>query len=125
MGYFDKLVDSAKELTTQASGLLESTKKFRAVLADTANELKTDYGDADIAENMGDVDFANDFAEELLNTLNTLVKECGRVSKDCLNRKHAMDKALTGITDTDMGDEAPKTEEELVQLNEEDNKLSA
>lgn len=104
MGYFDKLVDSAKELTTQASGLLESTKKFRAVLADTKAELEEDFKDDDIAENMGDVDFANDFAEELLNLVENLMKECKRVSADCIERKHKMEAALIGL-DTDLGDD--------------------
>jgi phage host-nuclease inhibitor protein Gam len=120
MGYFDDLVDSAKELTHQAAGLLESTKKFRRVLADTASELKSDYTDADIAENMGDVDFANDFADELHNTLNTLLKECKRVSADCIRRKHAMERALTGL-ELDLGD---KKEEEIVELDATDNALS-
>lgn len=61
-----------------------------------------DYGEDDIAENMGDVDFANDFASELLNNLNNLLKECTRVSADCLTRKHKMDAALTGL-DLDLG----------------------
>jgi hypothetical protein len=84
MGYFDALVNSAKTLTTQAAGLLESTKKFRQTLSDTAKELKSDYTEGDVIENMGDVDFANDFANELKNTLDNLIKECKRVSDDCI-----------------------------------------
>lgn len=84
MGYFDGLVDTAKALTTQASGLLESTKQFRATMRDTRDELVNDYSKGEIIENMGDVDFANDFAESLFKTLDTLKKECARVSADCI-----------------------------------------
>jgi hypothetical protein len=59
--------------------------------------LKGDYTDEDIAENMGDVDFANDFADELLSTLTNLTNECKRVSADCIKRKHAMDASLAGL----------------------------
>lgn len=46
---------------------------------------------------MGDVDFANDFAESLEMSLGNLKKECARVSEDCIQRKHAMDAALIGL----------------------------
>jgi hypothetical protein len=46
---------------------------------------------------MGDVDFANDFAESLEMSLGNLKKECARVSADCIERKHAMDAALIGL----------------------------
>ena len=84
MGYFDGLQDVARLLTQQASGLLESTKQFRAVIRDTRDELEQDFTDDDIVENMGDVDFANDFAESLEMTLGNLKKECARVSEDCI-----------------------------------------
>jgi len=108
MGYFDGLVTIAKTLTEQAAGLLESTKKFRAVIRDTRDELEQDFGDDDIVENMGDVDFANDFAESLEMSLGNLMKECTRVSEDCIQRKHAMDEALIGLN----------KEAELVELAE-------
>lgn len=40
MGYFDGLVGAAKSLTQEASGLLESTKQFRAKIRDTRDELE-------------------------------------------------------------------------------------
>lgn len=46
---------------------------------------------------MGDVDFANDFAEELFKTLDELREVSKKVSADCLQRKKRLDAALTGI----------------------------
>jgi hypothetical protein len=53
-------------------------------MRDTRDELVNDYTDGEIVENMGDVDFANDFAESLFRTLDDLKKECARVSADCI-----------------------------------------
>lgn len=54
-----------------------------------------------VLENMGDVDFANDYAESLFESLDGLMKECDRVSADCIERKHKMDLALVGLTKDD------------------------
>lgn len=54
---------------------------------------------------MGDSDFAEDFASSLWETMDNLLKECDRVSKDCIARKHALDNALADFK-----------EEEVVQL---------
>lgn len=97
MGYFDGLVGVAKTLTQQAAGLLESTAAFRAKIRDTRDEIQADFTDADIKDVMGDVDFANDFAASLKESLDGLKAECARVSADCIQRKHAMDKALAGF----------------------------
>lgn len=72
-----------------------------------------DYRDEDIDENLGDVDFANDFAMELEKTLNELVGVSRKVSEDCIDRKHRLDEALTGINKF-FGEE----EEEVVELSE-------
>jgi hypothetical protein len=72
MGYFDGLVGVAKELTKQATGLMETTKSFRSKLANTKEELEQDYRPEDIEDNLGDVDFANDFAETLWASLSNL-----------------------------------------------------
>jgi len=114
MNYFDNLVLLAKSLTKQAAGLMNTTKSFRHKLATTKAELEADFKDSDIDENMGDVDFANDFATILFKSLNSLVAECDKVSKDCINRKHAIDKALIGLNQ----------EEEVVELSAADAKLS-
>lgn len=45
--------------------------------------LERDYTEEDIKENMGDHDFANDFADELLNVLNELKKLSADTAKDC------------------------------------------
>jgi len=102
MGYFDGLVGVAKEMTQQAAGLLESTKQFRAKIRDTKEELETDYEPGMVLENMGDVDFANDYAESLFESLDSLMQECDRVSADCIQRKHKMDLALVGLTGDDL-----------------------
>jgi hypothetical protein len=114
MNYFDGLVNVAKTLTRQATGLMETTKSFRSKLSSTRDELMQDYRPEDIDENLGDVDFANDFAETLFGTLNNLQKECDKVMADCLKRKHAIDDALIGLN----------KEEEVVELNAADSKLS-
>jgi len=45
-------------------------------MRDTRDELVADYTKGEIIDNMGDVDFANDFAESLFATLANLKKEC-------------------------------------------------
>lgn len=97
MGYFDALVDVAKTLTSEAAGLLETTESFKATLTGTRDELLRDFTEDDIIENMGDVDFANDFAHSLWETLDKLMKKCDEVSADCIARKRRMDAALTGL----------------------------
>lgn len=62
---------------------------------------------------MGDIDFANDFAEELLKTLEEVIKVSQKTSEDCLERKHRLDAALTQINKY-MND----GEEELIELAE-------
>lgn len=77
------------------------------------NVLDRDYTEEDIEENMGDIDFANDFAEELLKTLEEVIKVSQATSKDCLARKHRLDAALTQINKY-MND----GEEEVIELAE-------
>jgi hypothetical protein len=43
-----------------------------------------DYTDEEIEENLGDVDFANDFAQELWKTLDALKQEAQHVSDDMI-----------------------------------------
>lgn len=59
--------------------------------------LERDYTDEEIEENLGDVDFANDFAQELWKTMDELKIEAQKVSDDCLQTKHRLDAALSGI----------------------------
>lgn len=62
---------------------------------------------------MGDVDFANDFADELAKTLASLKQSADHVSNDCIQRKHRLDNVLTGINKY-FGED--KEEEELIEL---------
>merc|ERR1712216_48805 len=96
----------------ESAGVLETTKAFKQALVQARNVLKRDYTPEDIEENLGDVDFANDFAEELLKTLNDLVGAAKHVAKDCIDRKHRLDNVLTGIDKYYKDDK----EEELVEL---------
>lgn len=61
---------------------------------------------------MGDVDFANDFADELLKTLNELIIVSQDTAKDCEQRKHRLDLALTNMNKYIRDD----AEEEVVEL---------
>lgn len=94
MGYFDGLVTAAKKLTSEATGLMETTKRFRSKLANTKSELESDFTDEDIDDNLGDEDFANEMAETLEVSLLNLMKECDLVIKDTLDRKHRLEKVL-------------------------------
>jgi hypothetical protein len=111
MNYFDDLLGSADTLVKEAAGVLNTTKTFRQALVQAKTILERDYTPADIEENLGDVDFANDFAEELVKTLLELKKTAQWVSNDCIQRKHRLDDALTGINKY-FGEE----EEEVVEL---------
>lgn len=74
MNYFDGLLGSAHSLVKEAAGVLNTTKVMKQALVQARNVLTRDYTPEDIEENLGDVDFANDFANELLKTLNELIK---------------------------------------------------
>lgn len=114
MDYFDGLMENAHTLVKEAAGVLETTKTFKQALTVAKTVLERDYTPEDIAENLGDVDFANDFAEELEITLNELVKSCEDVSADCLDRKHRLDNALIWPNDAEFNDD-----EELIELDDE------
>jgi len=85
--YFDSLKKLAGTLTQEATGLLDTTKEFRTKIESTKYELEQDFTDDEIDDQLGDVDFLNDFAEQLFEALNNLVKECERVMADCKARK--------------------------------------
>jgi hypothetical protein len=72
MNYFDGLMGSAKTLVTEAAAVMKTTVTFKNALIKAKTILTRDYTPADIAENLGDVDFANDFAYELEKTLHEL-----------------------------------------------------
>jgi hypothetical protein len=97
MNYFDDLLGSADTLVKQAAEVLKTTKTFRQALVQAKTVLERDYTPEDVAENLGDVDFANDFAEELYKVLHNLKVAAEHVASDCLNRKHKLDAALSGI----------------------------
>jgi hypothetical protein len=112
MNYFDDLLGSAHTLVKESAAVLNTTKTFKAALVVAKTILERDYTPEDIAENLGDVDFANDFSVELMKTLNTLKETAEKVSSDCIKRKHNLDNALTGINKY-FGD---SEEEEVVEL---------
>lgn len=87
---------TARDLTTESSGLLDTTKEFMAALERTKYELDTDFTEDDIDDNIGDEDFANDFAEQLNDAFTALEKHCVHVIKDCIARKGRLDNALIG-----------------------------
>jgi len=113
MNYFDDLLESAATLVRESAGVLETTKTFKQALVIAKTVLERDYTPSDVAENLGDVDFANDFAEELWKTLNELKQVAETVANDCLQRKHRLDAALIGINKY-FGDD--KKEEEMIEL---------
>jgi hypothetical protein len=73
MNYFDDLKSAADTLVQESQGVIQTTLAFKQGLTVAKNVLERDYTPEDIEENMGDVDFANDFASELMKTLNELI----------------------------------------------------
>ena len=59
--------------------------------------LERDFTPEDVEENMGDIDFANDFAEALYAALHELKVKSQEVGASCEMRKMKLDAALTGI----------------------------
>lgn len=57
--------------------------------------LERDFTPDDVEENMGDVDFANDFARDLFNALEELKVKSEEVGHDCMLRKQRLDNVLT------------------------------
>lgn len=113
MSYFDDLLGSAHTLVEESAAVINTTKTFRQALIIARTILTRDYTPEDIAENLGDVDFANDFAEELYKTLHELKASAEWVSNDCIQRKHKLDAALSGINKY-FGEE----EQEIIELTE-------
>jgi hypothetical protein len=111
MNYFDDLLGSADTLVKESGEVLKTTKNFRQALVQAKTVLERDYTPADVEENLGDVDFANDFAEELYKVLHGLKVAAEHVSSDCRKRKHKLEAALSGIKKY-FGDEL----EEIVEL---------
>jgi hypothetical protein len=70
--------------------------------------LEKDFTPADVKENMGDIDFANDFAMDLWKALNELKVKSEEVGADCLKRKRRLEDALTGINKYFGDDKAKK-----------------
>lgn len=92
--YFDSLKKLAGTLTQEATGLLDVTKEFRTKIESTKYELEQDFTDEEIDDQLGDVDFLNDFAEQLHEALDLLSKECDRVAKYCADAKKRLTDAL-------------------------------
>jgi len=112
MDYFDDLLGAAETLVKESSNLIATTTQFRQALVNAEKILSTDYTEEEIKENLGDVDFANEFAEELFKVLDELKTECLKVAEDCRKTKDELDLALSNMNKY-MTDEQ---EEELVEL---------
>lgn len=94
MHYFDNLSKLSNALTEESTGLLDLTKEFKQRLADSKYELEQDFTDDEIDDQLGDVDFVNDFAEQLFENLNGLGEFCDFVMADCKERKDRLTHAL-------------------------------
>jgi len=94
MFYFDGLGKTAALLVSEATGLLETTKKLENRIEDTKRELIQDFSDEEIDDNLWDEDFANEFAERLFESLTRLSKMCDEAIADCRARKVRLEKAL-------------------------------
>lgn len=97
INFFDDLKATADTLVKESAGLLDSTKQYRQALVQARTMLERDFTAEDIAENMGDVDFANDFAESLYESLDELQVKAEQVGADALLRKQRLVDSLTGI----------------------------
>ena len=94
MGYFEGVVAAAGTLTYEASNLLQITKTFENRLQDAYRELREDFTDEEIDENVWDEDFANNFAERLWEALHRVSNSCDDTIKDIHSRAAALEKAL-------------------------------
>lgn len=88
MDYFDGLLGSAKDLVSAAGEAVNLTKAFRQGLTHAHDSLTKDFTESDIEENMGDVDFANDYTDELLKIENELKALSKKTSAGCTKIKH-------------------------------------
>ena len=118
MNYFDDLLGAAETLVKESQHVLELTKGFKQALVVAKTVLERDYTPEDVEENLGDVDFANDFAMELWKTMDELKQEAQKVSDDCIQTKHRLDNALSGINKY-FGEEL----EDVIELSSKDNTL--
>jgi hypothetical protein len=95
--YFDGLLGAASTLVEAADEAMDMTKNFRQGLVHAHTSLVRDFTESDIEENMGDIDFANDYTEELLKIENELLTLSKHTSASALSTKHKLDNALTQI----------------------------
>jgi hypothetical protein len=72
MDFFDDLKGAADTLVSESAGVLETTEAFKQALVGVKTMLDRDFTPEDIDENMGDVDFANDFMSLLYESLEEL-----------------------------------------------------
>lgn len=94
--YFDDLTKMTRTLSREAVGLTKTTKTFRQAIKNTRDKLLNDFNEGEVAANLGDVDFANDFANDLYGELMKLKKTSMATVKDCNARKKRLHDALIG-----------------------------
>lgn len=92
--YFNGLKKLTATLTEQGSGLNDSTKDAISKLQSVSDGLNQDLDDEVIKAQFGDLDFVNDFAEQLWEALDNLDKQCAIVIADCSSRKQKLTHAL-------------------------------
>lgn len=110
MKYFKGLTKISQDLQKETIGLLGLTREFRQALSNAQNELKNDFTDENIEDELGDVDFMNEFAETLWAAFNKLSVFCDKVVRDCKLRKGRLDDALI------FGKKKKEEEEAMTQL---------
>jgi DNA repair exonuclease SbcCD ATPase subunit len=108
MNFFDDLKGAADTLVKESAGVMNTTKAYRQALVTCKSDLERNFTPDDVEENMGDVDFANDFAEALYASLQELKIKSEEVGAECLQRKHRLDNVLTQINKYSDMDETKK-----------------
>lgn len=93
--YFDGLKNLAGTLTKETSELLDVAKDLVTKMEGTKRELEQDFTDDEIDDQLGDIDFANDFAEQLFEAFERLDKQCDITIADTKARKARLIDALT------------------------------
>ena len=101
MGFFDDLKSAADTLVTESAGVMTLARNFKQALEQCRDDIFRNFNDEEIKENMGDVDFANDFAASFYEALEELRNKAIEISDKCIVKKHKLDNALTQINSYD------------------------
>jgi len=96
--YFDGLKMIAKKLIAVAEAEKDNQKEFYSKMQTVSSQLKDDFTNEEIMDNLEDEDFLfPDFVEQFQDLINLLLTECTKVIKGCKSRAAELRAVVLGL----------------------------